>query len=221
MAAILFGSISTIADTSEIQRQAFNDAFAKHGLDWSWDREEYRGLLASSGGRDRVAQYAADRGEDVDADAVHATKSELYQQRAAASPLQPRPGVVETIARARREGDQVALVTTTAGANVSAVLEGLERSLDPSSFDVLVDVSQVDRRKPDGAAYRYALERLGVDAGSAVAIEDNVGGVGAARDAGVPVVAFPNDNTVGHDFSAADHTVERVELDDLRRLVSA
>ena len=40
MSAILFGSISTLADTSEMQRAAFNEAFRAHGLDWSWSREE-------------------------------------------------------------------------------------------------------------------------------------------------------------------------------------
>lgn len=41
LSALLFGSISTIADTSERQRHAFNEAFAEHGLDWQWDRDEY------------------------------------------------------------------------------------------------------------------------------------------------------------------------------------
>ena len=40
MPAILFGSISTVADTSELQREAFNQAFAEHGLDWRWDRDD-------------------------------------------------------------------------------------------------------------------------------------------------------------------------------------
>jgi hypothetical protein len=35
MSAILFGSISTLADTSELQRRAFNEAFSAHGLDWT------------------------------------------------------------------------------------------------------------------------------------------------------------------------------------------
>ena len=77
MIAILFGSISTLADTSEIQRDSFNQAFVEHGLDWTWDQQEYAGLLGSNGGRDRVAAYAADRGEEVDAEAVHATKSRI------------------------------------------------------------------------------------------------------------------------------------------------
>ena len=33
MATILFGSISTLADTSELQRRAFNDAFETVGLE--------------------------------------------------------------------------------------------------------------------------------------------------------------------------------------------
>jgi hypothetical protein len=40
MSAILFGSISTIADTSELQRQVFNQAFQARGLDWCWHRAE-------------------------------------------------------------------------------------------------------------------------------------------------------------------------------------
>ena len=73
MPAILFGPISTISDTSELQRQAFNDAFAEHGLDWNWGLDEYRALLTSNGGAARIADYAAERGDEVDAQAVHAT----------------------------------------------------------------------------------------------------------------------------------------------------
>ena len=47
MTSVLFGSISTVADTSELQRQAFNDAFAEHGLGWTWERAEYRRMLAA------------------------------------------------------------------------------------------------------------------------------------------------------------------------------
>ena len=79
MPALLFGSISTVTDTSEIQRAAFNEAFRTHGLDWKWERDEYRDLLTSNGGVDRIAEYARQRNETVDAAAVHDTKSKLFQ----------------------------------------------------------------------------------------------------------------------------------------------
>ena len=45
MSAVLFGSIGSVVETSEVQRAAFNEAFQKHGLDWQWTRDEYQALL--------------------------------------------------------------------------------------------------------------------------------------------------------------------------------
>lgn len=216
MPALLFGSISTLADTSEIQRDSFNQAFAEHGLDWSWDQEEYAGLLGSNGGRDRVAAYAAERGETVDADAVHATKSRIYQDTLASTDVAPRAGVVETIAAAKEQGLQVGLVTTTSADNVAALGRALAGKVDFADLDVVVDQSQVAARKPDAEAYTYALTQLGSDAADAVAIEDNLGGVESAKAAGVRVVAFPNGNTVTHDFGDT-RRVETLDLADLTR----
>lgn len=210
--ALLFGSISTIADTSELQREAFNEAFAQHGLDWSWEREDYRAMLATSGGKDRVASYAADRGQDVDADAVHATKSEIFRRRLSESPPPLRSGVADTLVNAREHGMRLALVTTTSPENVRALLDAASAEMDAVLFDLVVDSGDVSAPKPDGAAYRYALEQLDVSPQQAVAVEDNVGGVSAASDAGVRCLAFPNANTAGHDFSHADAVVESVDF---------
>lgn len=219
MPAILFGSISTIADTSELQREAFNKAFDAHGLDWSWDRDDYLAMLEKSGGEDRIATYAGSVGADVDAGAVHATKSELFQRSLAEGPIEPRAGVVATVKEARDRGLKVALVTTTAGANVAALIDGLSPELGAGDFDLVVDSGSVTDSKPAPDAYRFALESLGEDAGACVAIEDNLGGVESAQGAGVRCVAFPNHNTAGHDFGAADERVEKVELDGLERLI--
>jgi len=37
--AILFGSIGTIVETSELQLKSFNQAFSEAGLDWNWSIE--------------------------------------------------------------------------------------------------------------------------------------------------------------------------------------
>jgi HAD superfamily hydrolase (TIGR01509 family) len=220
MTAILFGSISTVADTSELQRSAFNRAFEEHGLDWRWDRDDYRAMLATSGGRDRIAEAASAAGQQVDADAVHATKSRIFQESLADAGLRPRPGVAETIRDAHGRGLKVGLVTTTAHANVTALLDALGPELGPGDFDAVVDSSEVDRPKPDPAAYAFALRSLGEEPASCVAVEDNVGGVSAAVAAGVACVAFPNENTADHDFAGAAGRVDRVDLDDLQKVVA-
>lgn len=216
MPAILFGSISTIADTSELQREAFNRAFAEHGLDWEWGREDYLAMLESNGGRDRVAEFAASRGDDVDADAVHRTKSEIFRTSLAGADLAPRAGVAETVRRARERDLSVALVTTTSPENVTALAGALAGQLDLDGFDLLVDSSHVASGKPDPEAYAVALRALDVAPDTCVAIEDNLGGVTSAQAAGVACVAFPNANTAAHDFSAARARRDRIDLDDLQ-----
>ena len=62
------------------------------------------------------------------------------------------------------------------------------------------------------------MDGVGALAGDCVAIEDNVDGVRAATAAGVVCVAFPNENTAGHDFPTP-HRVERLDLDGLRQLI--
>ncbi|KQS71164.1 HAD family phosphatase [Modestobacter sp. Leaf380] len=210
MSALLFGSISTLADTSELQRESFNEAFAAHDLDWRWDQDDYREMLRGNGGADRIAGYAAERGQDVDAAAVHATKSELFQQKLGRGGLTARPGVLESLRSAKTAGAKVALVTTTSPENVVALVQGVDE-LSLEDFDLVVDNSVVTESKPDPAAYAYALRTLGEDAADAVAVEDNVGGVESANAAGVTVLAFPNTNTASHDFSAASRVVDRLD----------
>ncbi len=218
MPALLLGSISTVADTSELQRQAFNRAFAEHGLDWRWDQDQYRAMLSESGGQDRIARYAQSLGQTVDAKAVHETKSRVFQESLAAAGLAPRPGVVDAVKGARDSGWKVGLVTTTSPGNVSALLDALSPQLAAGDFDLIVDASSVERPKPDQAAYVFALEHLDEAPAECVAVEDNVGGVAAAVAAGVPCVAFPNENTAGGDFTAARRRVDRLDAAELLEL---
>ncbi|MCD2196911.1 HAD-IA family hydrolase [Actinomycetospora endophytica] len=218
VSAILLGSISTVVDTSELQRQAFNEAFTQHGLHWEWSRDRYRAMLAGNGGSDRIAEYARSIGEPVDADAVHATKSTIFQRRLASADVRPRPGVAETVRAARDAGLRVGLVTSTSKENVAALLDAVSGDIDANAWDVVVDSSRVERTKPDPAAYTVALRELGLDASRCLAVEDNPGGAHAAAAAGVPCVAFPNENTADLEFAGVTGRVEALDLGELRSL---
>lgn len=220
MPAILFGSISTLVDSSELQRRAFNESFEAHGLDWQWSQPDYVAMLDSNGGAQRIADYAEAHGDDVDADAVHATKSAIFQELLATSGVKARPGVIATITEAKRRDVKLAFVTTTSPENISALLEALSPDIDVDTFDLIVDCDSVARPKPDAAAYTFALEELGENADAAVAIEDNVGGVAAASAAGVRCIAFPNENTADGDFASAADTVDSLNAEQLVGLVA-
>jgi HAD superfamily hydrolase (TIGR01509 family) len=211
MSALLFGSISTLADTSELQRRAFNEAFAAYGLDWDWSREDYAAMLGSNGGAQRIEDFAKSRGEDVDAAAVHAKKSEIFQGLLGTSDVSPRPGVVAAVDEAKRNDHKLGFVTTTSQGNIDALLAALQPHISAEMFDLIVNADSVSSPKPNPDVYEFALRQLGEEAGDAVAIEDNVGGVAAAAAAGVRCVAFPNENTKDGDFGAADETVDSLD----------
>ena len=201
MKALLLGSIGTLSDTSELQRRAFNGAFRDHGLDWHWERDVYRHMLRESGGARRIRAQADAEGAEVDADAVHATKSERFQALLDGGAAEARPGVDALIARARSEGVGLGFVTTTSRENVAALLRGLD--LAPAAFDVVVTRDDVAAAKPAPDCYHFAAAALATAPEHCLAVEDNSDGVRAALAAGMACLAWPNANTEGHDFDGA------------------
>lgn len=219
MSAIFFGSIGTIADTSELQRLAFNQAFTFHQLKWEWSRDEYVTLLEKSSGLNRIEDYAKSVGDSVEAEAVHRSKSNFFQQSLREAPLQPRPGVIDVIQKARQKGLKLALVTTTSEQNVTSLLGALRSYIASSDFDLVVSASDVKRAKPAKDAYEFALKKLAQIPEYCVAIEDNLDGVKAAKSAGLDCVAFPNLNTAFHAFEKADLRVDYLEFEKLQKFI--
>ncbi|CAN0601997.1 unnamed protein product, partial [Ectocarpus sp. 12 AP-2014] len=190
MKAILFGSIGAVVETSEMQRAAFNQAFEKHGLSWVWERDAYKTMLRDSGGVSRIAQYAESQGLEVDAKAIHATKTVLFQDALKSSTRSARQGVIDTCHVANSNGLKLGFVSTTSRASLLLTLNNLN-DLNPDQFDLITADDCGVPSKPDPAIYYLALKKLGVEARDAIAIEDNPAGVEAAADAGIKVIAFP------------------------------
>ncbi|QUJ76562.1 HAD-IA family hydrolase [Sulfitobacter albidus] len=202
MKAILFGSLSVLVDTSELQRTAFNTAFREAGLDWDWTPDLYRDLLTASGGRDRIADYAEGRGDTVDVAALHARKSEIFQDALRSSDIGLRPVTLEMMDFADETGIKTAFVSTTSRENLDAVMQGFGGQ-DALKLALVTDADTVSAGKPDPAIYLHALDALGLEAADVIAVEDNVPGMQAAQAAGITCVVYPNQNTVGHDFGGA------------------
>jgi putative hydrolase of the HAD superfamily len=63
-------------------------------------------------------------------------------------------------------------------------------------FEIVVDSSAVQLRKPDPAIYLLTCERLGVDPGNAVFLDDNHDNIAAARTLGMETVTVDEDPLV-------------------------
>lgn len=209
MPALLFGSIGTLAETSWLQREAYNEAFAEAGLDWHWGEEEYKRMLTDSGGRDRLRDHAEAQGQDVDVKKIHARKTEIFHRKLGRG-LSPRDGVIETMAAARDRGWQIGFVTTTSPGNVDAILGALD--MDRAAFDIVTDRDAGLPDKPAPDIYAFALSQLGVDAGEAMAVEDNPDGVRAAQGAGLSCLVFPGAYHDPATFPEGIATLHRLDL---------
>ena len=201
--AILFGSIGTLVETSELQRRAFNQTFSEAGLDWNWSEEDYHRLLTKSGGRKRVQDFASQRGVDVDAQQLHHRKTEIFESLMAKEKLLLRPGVANVISYAMDNNLLLAFVTSTSEANIAAVFSTLDDQVKSSDFNFIGNDLMVSDPKPSPAIYKKALSALNLNAQDCIAIEDTVSSMSAALAAGIRCIGFPGAFAVASDFSGA------------------
>ncbi len=206
--ALLFGSIGTLAETHDMQRRAFNAAFADAGLDWHWEGEAYRDMLRTSGGKARIASYAGARGETVDAGALHAAKVRHFGRIMADEGLTLRPGVRDLIDDFKSRGLPVAFVTGTGRDQSTAMLDNLGDALRADEFALVTDVTSVDAPKPAADIWQVALTALQVAPQDALAIEDTPICAQSLVAAGIPTVGFPGEAARGQAFPEGVRVVE-------------
>ena len=114
--AILLGSIGVVAETSDIQRRAYNTAFKEAGLDWVWEVPVYKDLLLQNGGRDRLSRLGQKANIGLSEDAVvaiHARKTELACDEIEKLGVPLREGVDDLLVLAKKSALFLAFVTTT------------------------------------------------------------------------------------------------------------
>ncbi len=207
--AVIFGAIGTIAETSDLQRQAFNAAFAEAGLDWNWDIPTYHELLNTNGGQNRIRAYrdADPARASVTTEAIaklHKSKTEHFVDLLANTPLSPRPGVVELMETCQKANIQVAFCTSTSQENVEGIRDALAELLPFDRFATIATLDKIDRPKPAPDAYIYCLQQLGINADEAIAIEDTPVSITAAKTAGLTTIATPGAAFCDRDFYDAN-----------------
>ena len=194
MKALFFGSIGAVAETSDIQRQAYNQALQEAGLDWHWDEDTYRQLLGFSGGLSRLDLLGKACGIELSEETmaqIHSRKTELACAAIRENGLEARPGVIESLKAAKEGGLRVAWVTSTSRDNVEAILDGIGSNLDPSSFDKIFIRKDCSEGKPSPKIYQKALKEFRLEAREAIAVEDSLPSVLSAKRAGVYTIATP------------------------------
>ncbi|WP_428419706.1 HAD-IA family hydrolase [Methylibium sp.] len=216
--ALIFDVDGTLADTEEAHRVAFNLAFERYSLGWSWSRAEYRGLLDVTGGKERIAGYiqslplaAADCRRLLDlVPHIHREKTRFYSSMVNDGGIALRDGVARLLDEALHAGRRLAIASTTSAINVDALLHSTLGPRGLEMFSVIACGDQVKHKKPAPDIYQLALRTLGLTPDRAVALEDSANGLRAAVAAGLWTVITPTFWTEGSDFSAAGLVLPRL-----------
>lgn len=215
--ALIFDVDGTLAETEEAHRTAFNEVFARHGLDWHWTRDDYRLLLKTTGGKERMRAFQATLPEgarrlsDDEIAALHLDKTARYAEILAAGGLTLRPGIADLVTLAREAEVKLAVATTTNLPNVEALTRCCWGKAATDVFDVIAAGDEVAAKKPAPDVYALALDRLGLPPRACLAFEDSRNGLISAMGAGLAVVVTPSVYTDGEDFTGAAHRLPSLD----------
>ena len=208
--ALLFGSIGSIVETSEIQRRSFNEAFKQYGLDWNWNKHEYLSLLNKSGGKDRISRYAKKKKNVVDSVYLRNLKTKIFNNYLKKNQLKLRPGVKNLISLCKKENIKIAFVSSTSKNNINAILYSLRNSINRKDFNFIGNAKLVKKLKPNPDIYLLTLKKLKLKANDCLAIEDTQESLNSAKRAKIKCIIFPGKFHSSKKFTGAYKKVYRL-----------
>lgn len=208
--ALLFGSIGTIVETSEIQRKSFNSAFKIAGLKWNWTKEIYKNLLNKSGGEERILRYAKLTKSNVNSKNIRKLKTKIFNRYLKKNKLKLRPGVKEIIKYSKKNQIKLALVTSTTLDNINSIFFCLRENLNKKDFNFIGNSTLVKKPKPSAKIYKLALKKLRLSPKECIAIEDTQESLNSATKAKLKCFIFPGKFHRSKKFNGAFKEINKI-----------
>jgi HAD superfamily hydrolase (TIGR01509 family) len=200
--ALLLDFDGTMIDTESIDLRSWREIYEQHGVEVPEDIFALR--IGTISGPDELDELDKLLDSPVDREAITTARHARELELLALEPL--RPGVERYIDDAHRLGLSIAIVSSS---TERWIAENLERLGFDGRWTAIVSANgDHSRAKPAPTLYLEALDRLGLAADEAVALEDSSNGVRAAKAAGLFCVAVPNGVTASLGLDEADVVVE-------------
>jgi len=192
-----------IADTALYHLKAWQEVFRERGINFTG--EDFRHTFGQR--NDTIIKSAL--GEEIsrhEMDAIANKKEESFRRRIKKK-LKPLPGVIELMASLKKRRFQMALASSAPIENIQLVIKNLGIN---DYFQSIICDRDVTEGKPSPQVFLLAAERLGVEPGDCIVIEDAVAGVTAAKSAGMYCLALASTHP-RHSLMEADLVVDTLE----------
>jgi HAD superfamily hydrolase (TIGR01509 family) len=185
-AAVMFDNDGLLLDTESLWTRAEIALFARYGLTFTDDHK--RALLGSAQPRQGLLLAEAlgeppEAGPQLSADLHDLVMDEI------AHGVEPMPGAIELLARAREAGLTLGLASNSPRAFVDGTIAAAGTA---EAFEAVLSGDDVAHPKPAPDLYLALAARLHVDPAQCVALEDSPTGVAAARAAGALTIGIPS-----------------------------
>ena len=203
---LLFDFDGLLIDTETPSRLAYEELYREHGHELPL--EKWATLVGTIGAPwDPDAHLEELVGRPLDREAIARRLRAREHELCDLEDL--RPGIEDYLAEAERRGLATAIVSSSTREWIARHLQRLDRQ---RSWDVIVAADgDTARAKPQPALYLEALDALGLQPDEAIAFEDSLNGIRAAKGAGVFCVAVPNPITEMFALDEADLLLDSLE----------
>ena len=210
---LLFDFDGLLVDTETPSRLAYEELYREHGHELPLDK--WATLVGTIG-----AEFSPDDhleelvGRPLDRAALRERRRARELELCDLEDL--RPGIEDYLREAEARGLAVAIVSSSETDWIGRHLQRLDRV---NGWDAIIAANgDTARAKPQPDLYLEALDLLQLRPGEAIAFEDSLNGVRAAKAAGLFVVAVPNSITETFALDEADlllPSLEDLPLDEL------
>lgn len=195
MPAILFGSIGTLVETSEIQRKSFNKAFKHFGLDWYWNVGNYIEMIQDPGGIKRIKKYSNFKLSETNVKKIYDYKIKFFRQYAV-NIVKPRKDILKIIKYAKKKNIKLGLITTTSKETIDIIIDSLSQYIDFNNFDLITYEKHSKKKKPYPDIYNFAANELKISKNKLIAIEDTPISYASSKSAKIKTLFFPGEYSV-------------------------
>jgi HAD superfamily hydrolase (TIGR01509 family) len=180
--AVVFDMDGVIIDSHAAHRQAWKAFLQSQGREVSDSDLDY--ILDGHKRTDILRHYLGQLSEDQLL-SYGKQKDDLF--RRATPTIKPIPGVHKFLCHLKSQRIATSVATSASKVRTKATLNRLRLT---QYFDYVVTGNDVVAGKPDPAIYHLCCDRLLVNPGNALAIEDAVSGIQAARSAGLRCIGM-------------------------------
>lgn len=201
LVAVIFDLDGTLVDSEVAWGKAFTYVLKNLGVKIESSHPQTTGVSVKSNWHDLIEKYNI----KTDLGVVELERFTLRELENHAEDINLMDGVLEFIGDLKDSGYLLGLATSTNWTIVDKVFDSLNLH---DIFDCITTGEEVDNPKPFPDIYLVAAEKLGVNPGDCLVIEDSAPGVTAAVEANMKVIAISDNDDEKGELENANLIVE-------------